>query len=94
MNAEKELLLALLVEKYTQPKIAKIPETIIEIKHSRKRRERRKPHRWTDEQKAFLLQQRAKGVELYKIAGAMGLRTKQVENMYYSLTVRKDKAVK
>ena len=93
MNVEKELLLALLIEKYTQAKITKTTENIVKIKQPRKRRARTKAHRWTNEQKAFLLQQRAKGHEMHKIAAAMGLRTKQVENMHYSLTSRKEKAV-
>jgi hypothetical protein len=52
------------------------------------RKTRQKRHDWTDEQKTFLLQQRAKGNEMHKIAAAMGLRTKQVENMHYALTKR------
>ena len=86
MNAEKELLLALLIEKYTTKKpVEKALEMPIP---KRVRKGRAKAHHWTEEQKAFLLQQRAKGHEFYKIAAAMGLRTKQVSNMHYSLTLR------
>lgn len=92
MNAEKELLLSLLVEKYTQKKqaIAPIQE---KTNYKKKRQTRGKTHHWTNAEKQHLIQKRQDGHSFRLIAGVMGLRVSQVENMYYSLTVR-NKAVK
>ena len=90
MNAEKELLLALLVEKYTTKKQPnqEVKKTSVAKK---KRQTKGAPHRWTDSEKQHLIERRNQGHSFRLIARVLGLRVSQVENMYYTLTAR-DKA--
>ena len=88
MIAEKELLLALLVEKYTC-KTLTIPQTAQPIRRKKHQRNTRgKIHYWTNADKQHLVQKRSEGHSFELIAGVMGLRLSQVKNMYYKLTVR------
>jgi hypothetical protein len=88
MNAEKELLLALLIEKYTMKtqQTQKI-EKPAQFK-KRQRKTRGKIHRWTNAEKQHLIAKRSEGHSFRLIAGVMGLRVSQVENMYYTITAR------
>jgi len=81
MNAEKELLLALLIEKHTQPK--KVAAPLVAAK--RKRSRVHAPHFWTDAEKHFLLIEHAAGRETGQIAREMNLRSNQVGSMLYKL---------
>ena len=84
MNAEKELLLALLIEKYTikvvQPaKPRPVPKLIYHRKH--------KAHMWTSSEKKRLLYLREiQHLEFSEIAKIMNLRTVQVSATYNSIT--------
>jgi hypothetical protein len=86
MNAEKELLLALLIEKHTErldkPKVAAIAKT---RKRTRKASQR---HTWTQSQKEELLMRHEKGHNLRIFAMEHNLRNSQVQNMLYSLLQR------
>ena len=91
MNKEKELLLALLIEKYTsktEPTI-RTEKVIRQIKH--KRHNRGKNYKWSDSEKDYLVAKRNEGKSFLVIANMMGLRVSQCENMHYKLTQR-DKA--
>jgi hypothetical protein len=91
MNKEKELLLALLIEKYTtktEPTI-RLEKPIRRAKHER--RNSGKNHPWTNAEKQHLIEKRAEGHSFQVIAFMMGLRVSQCENMHYKLTQR-DKA--
>jgi hypothetical protein len=89
MNAEKELLLKLLLEKYL------IPETKTENlftpakpKKRRTRRPNKKTHKWTTVQKEMLWDLRHQGTSFEKIAIILGhdLSVKQVSSMHANLT--------
>jgi hypothetical protein len=91
MNAEKELLLALLIEKYTAPK-AITPDLQKPDKAVRKHVKRRpyKIHRWTASQKEDLMMLRdVDKLDFDYIARVLNLRTEQVKSMY-SLTSRQN----
>ena len=92
MNAEKELLLALLIEKYTT-KTQPLASNVKIARTYKKRRMRGKRHEWTQQEKDHLVTKRNEGHSFRLIAGVMGLRVEQVENMYYTLVAR-DKAAK
>ena len=88
MNAEKELLLALLIEKYTKPQNQMID--VVLVPKSRKRRSRRpniNTHHWTIEEKNTVWRYRKQGYSFDKIAVVLGhnLRPKQVSSMYANL---------
>ena len=71
MNKEKELLLALLIEKYTKPQNEMID--VVLIPKSRKRRSRRpniNTHHWTTEEKNTVWRYRKQGYSFDKIAVA------------------------
>jgi thiamine pyrophosphokinase len=91
MNAEKELLLALLIEKYTAKtqQIVRQEKVIRRSKHQRQNRG--KNHIWTTAEKQHLIEKRAEGHSFQVIAYMMELRVSQCENMHYKLTQR-DKA--
>jgi hypothetical protein len=89
MNAEKELLLALLIEKYGQPKIAQPKPVTTVVKKSRKRRPNKQAtHKWTTVQKEMLWDLRHQGTSFDKIAVILGhnLSVKQVSSMHANLT--------
>ena len=91
MNAEKELLLALLIEKYTSPKVI-TPALHKQDKTVRKQVKRRpyKIHRWTPSQKEDLMMLRdVDKLDFDYIARVLNLRTEQVKSMY-SLTSRQN----
>jgi hypothetical protein len=91
MNAEKELLLALLIEKYTAPK-AITPDLQKPDKAVRKHVKRRpyKIHRWTASEKEDLMMLRdVDKLDFDYIARVLNLRTEQVKSMY-SLTSRQN----
>jgi len=92
MNKEKELLLALLIEKYTTKTelIIRAEKPIQRAKH--KRHNRGKNHNWTNAEKQHLIEKRNEGHSFQVIAFMMGLRVSQCENMHYKLTQR-NKAV-
>lgn len=87
MNAEKELLLALLIEKYGQPKIATLKPVTV-IKKRRTRRPNKQTHKWTTVQKEMLWDLRHQGTSFDKIAVILGhnLTVKQVSSMHANLT--------
>ena len=92
MNKEKELLLALLIEKYTTT-----AETIIRADNpirrvKPKRHYRGINHQWTNAEKQHLIDKRNQGYSFSVIAKMMGLRVQQCKNMYYKSILR-DKAV-
>ena len=91
MNAEKELLLALLIEKYTATKVI-TPASHKQYKTVRKQVKRRpyKIHRWTASQKEDLMMLRdVDKLNFDYIARVLNLRTEQVKSMY-SLTSRQN----
>jgi hypothetical protein len=87
MNAEKELLLALLVEKYGQPKIAQPKPVTTVVKKRRTRKPNKQTHKWTTVQKEMLWDLKHQGTSFEKIAIILGhnLSTKQVSSMYANL---------
>ena len=90
MNAEKELLLALLIEKYTEKVIT--PVLHKQDKTVRKQVKRRpyKIHRWSASQKEDLMMLRdVDKLDFDYIARVLNLRTEQVKSMY-SLTSRQN----
>ena len=87
MNAEKELLLALLVEKYGQPKIATPKPVKAAVKKKRRRRPNKNTHKWTTVEKEMVWDLRNQGTSFDKIAEIMGLSVSQVENMHYALRI-------
>ena len=86
MNAEKELLLALLIEKYTSTKAQPIK---VKVTKKRIRRPNRQPiHRWTESEKLALWDLRHNhGFSWSDIAIQIGknLTSKQVSSMYANL---------
>lgn len=88
MNAEKELLLALLIEKYTAKTTATIhlPNATMPIT---RRRQRSRRHEWTNKEKSHLITARNAGYNWDQIATGLGLTSKQVQSMHYTLTKRK-----
>ena len=91
MNAEKELLLALLIEKYTATKVI-TPALQKPDKPVRKHVKRRpyKIHRWTASEKEDLMMLRdVDKLDFDYIARVLNLRTEQVKSMY-SLTSRQN----
>ena len=88
MNAEKELLLALLIEKYTKQSDSK-PNGIAVLKPTKRRRRKTlQIHKWQPSEKLAVLRQRDMGREWSEIAEDLGLTSNQVQNMHYSLTHR------
>jgi len=88
MNAEKELLLALLIEKYTAAKPTQITQTITaKMTKKRKRKpNKQKTHKWTTEEKQFVWNRKVgDNWSFEKIAIALGLTVKQVSSMYANL---------
>ena len=88
MNAEKELLLALLIEKYTAPKV------ITPALHKEKtpvKNKKRRPHpiHWWDdwEKDQLMIMRDVEQLQFDHIAQLLGLRIEQVKSMY-SLTSR------
>ena len=90
MNAEKELLLALLIEKYTikvvQPaKPRPVPKRIYHRKH--------KAHMWSSSEKKRLLYLREiEHLSFAEIGKILNLRTVQVSATYNSMTRAERKA--
>ena len=87
MNKEKELLLALLIEKYTTKPI------VIDRPVRQKKRTRRpniRTHHWTTQQKEMVWDLRRQGMSFEKIATILGnnLSAKQVSSMYANLIQR------
>ena len=86
MNAEKELLLALLIEKYTAPK-ANTPALHKQKNAATKKKKKySNKHMWTDQEKLDLLYWAENGIPFEDIAQQLGLRRKQVESMHYNVT--------
>lgn len=88
MNAEKELLLALLIEKYGQPKNVNPNPDVKVAKKKRTRRPNKQTHKWTTVQKEMLWDLRHQGTSFDKIAVILGhnLTVKQVSSMHANLT--------
>lgn len=90
MNAEKELLLALLIEKYTAPKpIAKAALTA----PKRARKFKKPHHKWNDWQKKQVVRLKDHGESWADIAAALGhgLTAKQCHSMYHNILVAERK---
>tara|TARA_R110002126_G_scaffold49703_1_gene137354 strand:- start:436 stop:741 length:306 start_codon:yes stop_codon:yes gene_type:complete len=87
MNKEKELLLALLIEKYTQPKTA-IEQPVKQNNAKRKRnRDFRADHVWTAFEKEKVVYLRDKGETWIYIAKQLGLREGQVKSAWSNLHI-------
>ena len=86
MNAEKELLLALLIEKYTEKVITKASAKTVVKAATKKKKHYTKKHMWTDQEKFDLLVWADNGISFEDIAMQLGLRRKQVESMHYNIT--------
>jgi hypothetical protein len=84
MNAEKELLLKLLMEKYGQPEKVAEPTSSKKYKRNRIYSE---DHKWTAEEKATLLRMRNDGYGWDEIADVLGLRPNQCRSMFSNLPV-------
>jgi hypothetical protein len=82
MNAEKELLLKLLMEKHGQP--AQVTEPIKASK-SKRNRNYLLDHKWSAEEKATLLRMRNEGYSFEEIANVLHLRPNQCRSMYSNL---------
>jgi hypothetical protein len=93
MNAEKELLLSLLIEKYSVKKndvvvyetVNKRVDRFVALKGKR----RNSPHAWTTAEKEFLLEARKQGMGWSGIIKQLQLSKSQVTSMHYCLTHRK-----
>jgi transcriptional regulator with GAF, ATPase, and Fis domain len=93
MNAEKELLLALLIEKYTKNVTPVAIEKPKKIRYVQAKRRTQSRHNWTDIEKQMLLKYRDEyGWSWDKLARRMNLKKSQVESMHYFLTHKKSKA--
>ena len=88
MNAEKELLLALLIEKYTASK-SKPTIQAVEPKVTKKRKRKpnkQKTHKWTTAEKQFVWERKVTDNWSFEsIAVRLGLTVKQVSSMYANL---------
>jgi hypothetical protein len=93
MNAEKELLLALLIEKYGSKPIAQKPANPEKPKSPRKFKNVH--HKWTTFEKEKLVQLRRREMGWAQIAVAMGkdFTAAQCHSMYWNILVA-NKAVK
>ena len=91
MNQEKELLLALLIEKYTTKTLPTAEKVVKQSK--RQRRTRGENHIWTNAEKQHLIKARAEGYSFSVIATMLKLRVAQCENMHYALTQRNKVAI-
>jgi hypothetical protein len=90
MNAEKELLLALLIEKYTAPKpIVKPAQTA----PKRARKFKKPHHKWTRWEKEKLVGLKSMGKPWSEIAAMLGkgLSAKQCHSMYHNILVAERK---
>lgn len=89
---EKELLLALLIDKYiaeatnskSQDPFESYNQTIKRLKY---------PHKWTIEEKDSLVRLHQQGHPWRHIADTLGLTVNQCTSMFYNITVAKRKAV-
>jgi len=86
MNAEKELLLALLIEKYTEKVTVKALVKMPVEPATKKKKHYTKKHMWTDQEKLDLIYWAENGIPFDDIAMQLGLRRKQVESMHYNVT--------
>jgi DNA-binding NarL/FixJ family response regulator len=84
MNAEKELLLALLIEKYTAPKTQKTVESVKANPRKRKR-DYTKSHKWSLGEKVVLATLYKEGKSWREIADRLNLRPSQCRSMYSNL---------
>lgn len=93
MNAEKELLLSLLIEKYAVKKNEVVAYETVNKRVDRffasKGKRRNSPHAWTAEEKEFLLTARKDGMSWAFIMKQLQLSMSQVSSMHYCLTHRK-----
>ncbi len=82
MDAEKELLLKLLMEKHGQP----VQESQrVKATKSKRNRNYLMDHKWTAEEKATLLGMRNQGASFEEIARVLNLRPNQCRSMYSNL---------
>ena len=86
MNAEKELLLALLIEKYADKPVKTIEPKQVATKANKKRKNYTTKHFWTDQEKLDLIYWAENGIPFHDIALQLGLRLKQVTSMHYNVT--------
>jgi transcriptional regulator with GAF, ATPase, and Fis domain len=93
MNTEKELLLALLIEKYTKNVTPVAIEKPKKVRYVEAKRRTSTRHNWTAIEKQMLVKYREEyGYSWQKIANMMNLKVSQVESMHYFLTHQKSKA--
>jgi len=86
VNAEKELLLALLIEKYTAVKETKPASHKQKNTATKKKKKYSNKHMWTDQEKLDLIYWAENKIPFEDIAMQLGLRRKQVESMHYNVT--------
>ena len=86
MNKEKELLLALLIEKYSSQSPASEIHTAL-AKKPRKRRHGAPMHNWTDSEKELLWNMRKQGYSWEQIAQHLGngLTPKKCQSMWSNM---------
>jgi len=93
MNAEKELLLSLLIEKYSVKKNEVVVYETVNQRVDRfvalKGKRRNVPHSWTTQEKEFLLKAREEGMSWAFIINQLQLSKSQVTSMHHCLTHRK-----
>jgi hypothetical protein len=84
MNAEKELLLALLVEKYTTKTVVAKPAP---VRTNKKRTFKKVHHKWTQFEKEKLVVLRHRGESWSEIAHKMGkdFTAKQCHSMWHNI---------
>lgn len=87
MNAEKELLLALLIEKYTKPRILTEQPVKQKTVRTKRKRDYKTDHKWTMWEKRKLVALRDNQESWAEIAYQLGLREGQVKSAYSNLDI-------
>jgi len=83
-QSEKDLLLALLIDRYTVATAPTAPK-ILRNKKSYKRRSISEPHQWIETEVGFVLVQHLAGESTKDIANKLKLRQSQIDNLIYSV---------
>jgi hypothetical protein len=85
MNAEKELLLTLLIEKYATPKSVTSVSIVNKPRKAKRSRVYSLDHKWTDFEKQKLVYLKDQGMTWPEIAERLGLRDGQVKSALSNL---------
>ena len=86
-QSEKDLLLALLIDRYTAPTAPTEPKKA----RAYKRRSNGKPHQWTSDEVKLVLTEYLAGRGLTLAMDELGLRQSQVENLIYSVIAKRNR---